>query len=132
MSTQNKTMHIALWVIQILLAAMFIMAGLMKSTTAIEELGKNLPWVLEMPALARFIGISELLGGLGLVLPSLLRIKPILTPIAGFALTLVMFLAMGFHFMHSEFAPIGVSSIIGAMAAFVAWGRIKIAPISAR
>ena len=132
MSTQNKTMNISLWVVQILLAAMFIMAGFMKSTTAIEELGKNLPWVLEMPALARFIGISELLGGLGLILPSLLRIKPILTPIAAIALALVMVLAMGYHLMHSEFGVIGMNVLLGGLSAFVAWGRMKKVVISPR
>lgn len=132
MSTQNKTMNISLWVVQILLAALFIMAGYVKAATPIEELGKKLPWVLRLPELARFVGISELLGGIGLILPSLLRIKPILTPIAAMALAFVMVLAIGFHILESDYAPIGFTAIIGALSAFVAWGRMKKAVIQAR
>src|SRR6476661_306403 len=99
----SKALNISLWVPQILLAGMFIMAGAMKTFTPIEELGANAPWVKEMPNLVRFIGVSELLGGLGLILPSLLRIKPILTPIAAIGLLVILILAAGYHVMHNEF-----------------------------
>ena len=83
----NKTLNIALWVAQALLAAMFLMAGAMKSTQPIEELGKSMTWVNDFSAgMVRFIGISELLGGIGLLLPALLRIKPFFTPLAALGL----------------------------------------------
>jgi len=128
----SKALNISLWVAQILLAGMFIMAGAMKTFTPIEELGANAPWVKEMPNLVRFIGVSELLGGLGLILPSLLRIKPILTPIAAVGIVIIMILAALYHAKMGEFGSIGFTVVIALLAAFVAWGRFKKAPILPR
>jgi uncharacterized membrane protein len=130
MEQKNKTFHISLWVIQGILAAMFLMAGFMKSFTPIEKLAESLPWVKEYsPALVRFIGISELLGALGLILPSLLRIKPQLTPLAALGIFIIMVLATGFHLMRAEIQALPITVIIGALALFVAWGRYKKVPI---
>jgi hypothetical protein len=72
-------MNIALWIVQGLLAVLFIFAGGMKLVVPIETLTQQTP----LPGLfVRFIGVAELLGGLGLVLPWLLRIRPFLTPLA--------------------------------------------------
>jgi uncharacterized membrane protein len=130
MEQKNKTFHISLWVIQGILAAMFLMAGFMKSFTPIEKLAESLPWVKEYsPALVRFIGISELLGALGLILPSMLRIKPQLTPLAALGIFIIMVLAAGFHLMRAENEALPITVIIGALALFVAWGRYKKLPI---
>lgn len=132
-TTPTKTLHIALWVAQIGLAAMFAMAGSMKSFTPIAELATQLPLAAEWPAAAvRFIGISELAGAIGLVLPAATRIKPWLTPLAAFALLVVMVLAALFHLSRGEVGAIGLNVMLGAAAAFVAWGRTKRAPIAAR
>lgn len=126
---QSKGLHIALWVAQVLLAAAFIMAGLSKTATPINELAENgMPFVNSFSeGMVRFIGISELLGGLGMILPALLRIKPILTPIAATGLAIVMVLAAIYHISVGE-APIP-NVILFGLAAFVAWGRFKKAPI---
>jgi uncharacterized membrane protein len=130
METKNKTLHIVLWIVQGLLAVMFLMAGFMKSFTPIEKLAESLPWVKEFsPALVRFIGISELLGALGLILPSMLRIKPQLTPVAALGILIIMVLATGFHLMRAENEALPITVIIGALALFVAWGRYKKLPI---
>lgn len=129
-SNNNKGVNIGLWIAQILLGLMFLMAGIMKSTQPIEELASSLPWVLEMPAsMVRFIGISELLGALGLLLPSILRIKPILTPIAAIGLATVMLFAMIFHLSMGEMNVIGMNIIMMGIALFIAWGRLKKVPI---
>ena len=129
----NKAINISLWIAQGLLAAMFIMAGAMKSTQPIEALAEMLPWANEVPsALVRFIGISEVLGGLGLLLPALLRIKPILTPIAAAGLVVVQVLAAGFHVSRGENEVIGMNIMLVLVAAFIAWGRTKKAPIQAK
>jgi hypothetical protein len=92
-----------------------------------------LPWATEVPAaMVRFIGLSELLGGLGLLLPSILRIKPQLTPWAAIGLVAVQVLAAIFHLSRGESGVIGVNVLFIALAAFVAWGRMKKAPISAK
>ena len=129
----KKTIHFALWLAQILLAAMFIMAGAMKLFQSVEALTTALPWVSSTPInLVRFIGLSELLGGLGLVLPSLLRIKPVLSIWAAYGLSTVMLLAALFHGSRGEFSAIGVNLVLIAIALFIAWGRGNKAPIIAK
>ncbi|WP_339923758.1 DoxX family protein [uncultured Cyclobacterium sp.] len=129
----NKAIHISLWIAQALLAVMFIMAGFMKTTQPIEVLAESLPWVTSTSeGLVRFIGISELLGGIGLILPALLRIKPFLTVWAALGLAVVMVLASIFHASRGEFSGIGLNLILMAIALFIAWGRTKKAPILAK
>lgn len=129
----NKAINIVLWIAQGLLAIMFIMAGLMKSTQPVEALIEALPWVEKTPlTLVRFIGISEVLGGFGLLLPSILRIKPELTVKAALGLALVMVLASVFHASRGEFSAIGMNVILLGIALFIAWGRSKKAPIQAK
>lgn len=87
-------MNVFLWIVQALLAAAFVMAGVMKSTQPKEKLAPKLPWVRDFsPATVRFIGIAELLGGLGLILPAATGIAPILTPLAATGLAIIMVLA---------------------------------------
>ncbi len=114
--TRSKNLHIALWVVQGLLAVLFLMSGIMK--LAVKMPGME-------PAMMYFIGTAEILGGLGVVLPSLLRIKPILTPIAAGGLLTIMILATGFHIMKAEYSHITGTLIFGIMSAFVIWGRTK-------
>lgn len=128
-----KGWTISLWVVQVLLAAMFGMAGVMKSTAPLEQLAANLPWVAQAsPLLVRFIGLSELAGALGLILPAATRILPILTPVAGGGLVTVMLFAAGFHALHGEIGGIALNAVLGGLAAFVAWGRLAKAPIRPR
>jgi putative oxidoreductase len=125
-----RRLAIALWIAQILLALVFGFAGCMKLLTPIEELAKNAAWIRNSEVLIRFIGISEVAGALGMLLPSLTRIKPKLTSLAAVGLFIIMILATGFHLMRGEarFAPMTVA--LGALAAFVAWGRFRKAPIT--
>jgi hypothetical protein len=78
------------------------------------------------------IGVCELLGAIGLVVPAATRVLPALTPVAASALALVMVLAAGTHFSYGEFPVIGVNVVLGGLAAFVAWGRFRRAPIAPR
>jgi putative oxidoreductase len=80
----------------------------------------------------RFIGLGELLGGAGLILPAARRIAPAVTPPAASALTLVMLLASMLHISRGEFTVLPVPVVIGALCAFVAWGRSGKARIPAR
>ncbi len=131
-SNSNK-LNIALWVVQVLLAALYLMAGSTKLFQPIEEMAKMLPWVAEAPAgVVRFIGLSELLGGVGLLLPSILRIQPGLTPIAAVGLAVIQLLATIFHISKGESSVIGANILFMAMALFVAWGRMAKAPILAK
>jgi len=129
---KGRIWHVSLWVGQVLLAALFGFAGFFKTFTPISELAQGMPWVASAPFLIRFIGISELAGALGLVLPAATRIRPWLTPLAAAALVLVMVLAAGFHLLRGEFASLPVNFVVGAIAALIAWGRVRHAPILER
>ncbi len=132
-TNKSKTWNIILWVAQGLMAAMFLMAGFMKLTQPISELAVSLPWVTESPEmLIRFIGLSELLGGLGLLLPTALRIKPKLTNAAAIGLIIVMVLALGFHLSRGEYEAAPVNLVLIGILGLIAWGRNKKAPILAK
>ena len=103
----------------------------MKISQPIDQLSKMLPWAAQMPEVfVRFIGAAEVLGAIGLILPSLLRIQPKLTPIAAVGLALVMLFAIIFHISRGETGVIGMNFVLIAIAAFIAWGRFKKAPIA--
>jgi uncharacterized membrane protein YphA (DoxX/SURF4 family) len=118
-------MTYALWTVQVLLALLFVFAGGMKLVLPIEEMTKQMP----MPGgFLRFIGVAELLGGLGLILPGLLRVRPGLTPLAAAGLVIIMIGATVISFLVGgallALMPLGV----GILAAFVAYGRWRVAP----
>lgn len=116
-------MNIALWIVQILLGLMFLMAGTTKAFSY-EKAKASMPWVKDSSkSLVTFIGVAELLGGLGLVLPYALGIAPILTPIAAIGLGVIMILAAVFHAKRKENQAIGMNIILLALAIFVAIGR---------
>ena len=117
-------MNLGLWIVQLLVGAAFAMAGVMKSTRPISELAARMPWVREVsPATVRFIGVSELLGGIGLILPWATGIARFLTPLAAVGLVVVMLLAAVYHARRQEWAGIGINAVLGGLAAFVALGR---------
>jgi uncharacterized membrane protein YphA (DoxX/SURF4 family) len=128
----SKALHIGLWVVQVLLALAFGMAGFMKVSMPMADLAaKGMGFVNHTPeTMVRFIGIAELLGAIGLILPSALRIKPILTPIAAVGIAIIMLLAIREHLSQNE--PIVANVILFALASIVAWGRFKKAPIKAK
>lgn len=121
-------MNIILWVIQGILAAMFTMAGTMKSTQPIDKLLKSgVTWADRFPlTTVRLIGASELLGALGLILPWLLNIAPVLTPVAATALALIQLLAIFHHAKHKEGKAIAFNIVLLVMAGFVAYGRFNL------
>ncbi|WP_224247382.1 DoxX family protein [Hyalangium gracile] len=131
--SRSKALHVTLWAVQAVLALSFGMAGVMKLTMPMADLAQMLGWPGAVPpALVRFIGASELAGAIGLIVPAWSRIKPGLTALAGAGLALVMLLAIGFHVSRGELAALPVNLVLGGLAAFVAWGRARKAPIAPR
>jgi uncharacterized membrane protein YphA (DoxX/SURF4 family) len=117
-------MNVFLWIVQGLLGAAFIAAGLMKITQPREKLAGNMQWVTRRtPGTVKFIGVMETLGGLGLILPWATGIATILTPLAAVGLAIVMVLAIGDHVRAKEYNVIGVNVILGALAVVIAAGR---------
>ncbi len=125
-------MNIALWIVQILLAAAFGMAGFMKLSTPVDELAVAMPWVTRLPSWApQVAGAADVLGALGLVLPAATRIRPVLTPLAALGLVVIMLLSvLWVHLPAGE--PVGSNLALGLVAGLVAYGRLKIAPIAPR
>ncbi|HLZ80227.1 MAG TPA: DoxX family protein [Ktedonobacteraceae bacterium] len=123
-------MNIVLWVVQILLALAFALAGFIKSTQPIEKLSTRMGWVNDTsPAIVRLIGVLEILGAIGLILPAVTGIWPWLTPVAAAGLVLTMVGAMITNGRRGEFFHIGVNIVLLALAAFVLIGRFIIVPL---
>ncbi|GLU48406.1 DoxX family protein [Nocardiopsis ansamitocini] len=123
-------MNTALWVVQIVLAAMFVMAGVVKATRTKDELAPKMPWVEDFGATAvKAIGVTELLGGLGLVLPAATGVATVLTPLAAAGLAVTMALAAVVHLRRKEYSGIVFNAVLLALAAFVAWGRFGPYPL---
>jgi uncharacterized membrane protein YphA (DoxX/SURF4 family) len=123
-------MNTALWIIQALLAALFLFAGGMKLVMPIEDIIKQMP--LPLPGwFVRFTGVVEVLGGIGLVLPWLLRIKPRLTALAAAGLVIVMIGATVYTLASGEIASVPMPLVVGILAGFVAYGRWKLTPLRA-
>jgi uncharacterized membrane protein YphA (DoxX/SURF4 family) len=122
-------MNIALWIIQVLLAAAFVLAGGSKTFRPIDSLAPRMGWVSVVPPwMVRFIGVAELLGGVGLLVPALTGIDPWLTPLAAAALALVMLFALIFHVARGEMNRLASSVILGILAVFAAYGRFVLVP----
>lgn len=123
-------MNIALWIIQVVLAMMFAMTGFMKLAMPIADLAAQMPWAGAVPVwMVRMPGIAELFGAVGLLLPSLFRIKPRLTGFAAIGLMVVMLLGAGLHASRGEFMMVGPTIILALLSGFVAWGRLMGRPI---
>lgn len=113
-------MEIALWIVSGFLAVAYMFAGFTKALTPKEKL-TNLPWTQEYSAgMVKFIGVAEFLGGVGLILPWLTGIAPILTPIAASALVLVQVLAIVHHARRNETKAIPMNLALLLAALFVA------------
>jgi uncharacterized membrane protein YphA (DoxX/SURF4 family) len=120
----GKGTSIALWIAQGLLAALFLFAGIMKFVMSVEQMTKGSPL---SGSFLHFIGVMEILGGIGMIVPALLRIRPILTPIAASGLVIIMIGATVLTL------PMGAGALFpfftGLLALFVAYGRFRLRPI---
>ncbi len=122
---ERSTMNVALWIIQGLLAALFLFAGVPKLVMSADLMAGPvaLPvWFL------RFIGVAEVLGALGLVLPGLLRVRPVLTPLAAAGLVIIMIGATVVMWAGGMVAVALMNLVVALLAAFVAYGRSRLTP----
>ncbi|TFB13125.1 DoxX family protein [Candidatus Marinimicrobia bacterium MT.SAG.4] len=123
------SMKIALWIAHILLIFMFGMTGYMKAFTPIDELASRMDWVTSVPVwIVRLVAVSELSAVLALITIPLIKRYIILVPLSAAGLTLIMVGSLFIHVPRGE--PFIFNLVIGGIAAFVAWGRWKVMPIS--
>ena len=124
-------MNVALWIVQVLLALLFLFAGGTKLVLPIEVLtSMGSPNQVHLPSLLiRFIGVCEVVGALGLILPGLLRIKPGLTPLAAAGLVIIMIGATVLTLIGDGIFPALFPLVVGILLAFVAYGRWRRADI---
>ncbi|MEK6288045.1 MAG: DoxX family protein [Acidobacteriota bacterium] len=118
-------MTYALWIVQVLLALLFLFAGGAKLVLPPEALKGPVP----IPVLfLRFIGVCEVLGALGLILPGLLRMRPGLTPLAAAGLVIIMIGATVTNLVGGGVAVALITLVVGLLAAFIAYGRWRQTP----
>ena len=127
-------MNIVLWIIQVLLALLFLFSGGMKLVIppdVLQSMGS--PKQVILPGLfIQFIGVCEVLGGLGLILPGLLRNRPRLTPLAATGLVIIMIGATVLTIIGDGVGLAVIPFVTGLLVAFVAYGRLRLAPLKDR
>ena len=124
-------MDILLWVLQVLLGLVFLAAGSLKATQPIDSLKKQMEWVTAFPvAFVRFIGLAEVLGAIGLIIPALTKILSWLTPVAALGLAILMAGAVVVHLNRKEYNRIAPSAVLFVLSVIIMVGRFWIQPIS--
>ncbi|GAA4575095.1 DoxX family protein [Planotetraspora kaengkrachanensis] len=117
-------MNIVLWVLQSILALLYLFAGIKKTFQSRAALAPQMGWVEDLSdGQVKLIGVLELLGAIGLILPAALDIAPILTPLAATGLALVQVGAIPVHLRRSETKLVPFNVILLVLAAIIAWGR---------
>jgi hypothetical protein len=116
-------LNTVLWIAQFLLSVILTWSGAMK-LFAVDQL--PWPWIAENPMLAKLTALADLLAGIGLVLPALLRIQPRLTVYAAYGTIALMIAACTFHIVRGEGSQIGFNIFVAVVAGFIAWGRRKL------
>ncbi|MEO9900359.1 DoxX family protein [Nisaea sp.] len=121
---RSLTLHIALWAAQVLLSAVFLLAGFTKLTTPMPELVAMMPWAGDAShVFVRFVGMVDLAGGLGLILPTLTRIWPRVTVFAAAGCIALLICAFSLHAYRGEYEILWVNAVMIAMSGFIIWGR---------
>jgi hypothetical protein len=121
--------NVLLWIVQGLLAAIFLFAGGMKLVLPLDALTGPIP----LPGLfMRFLGVVEVLGAVGLILPWLLRIRPGLTPLAAAGLVIIMIGATVITVLGGDLAPAVVPMVVGLLSLAVVHGRWRLTPSGLR
>jgi len=123
-------MNVGLWIAAGLLAAAFLAAGMLKIATPREKLAQRMGWVSDFSQnQVRGIGTLEVLGAIGVIVPGVTKIVPVLVPIAATGLALLMLGAGITHIRRKEYSQLASNVVLLALAVFVAWGRFGPYPL---
>lgn len=121
----SKLFNTTAWICQILLSLTLLWAAGMKLFQPIDQLSQQWPWTADNAILTRGAGVVDLLGGLGLVLPMALGIRPILALYSAYGTIVLMVAASVFHISRGEASLIGFNIFVAFVAGFVVWVRSK-------
>jgi uncharacterized membrane protein YphA (DoxX/SURF4 family) len=117
-------MNVTVWVLQVLVASAFLLAGVMKTTQPRQKLAASMGWVEDFSDTGvRTIGVLEILGGVGLLLPAVTGVATVLVPLAAVGLALLMVGAAATHRRRGELPMIGINAVLLLLAVVVAWAR---------
>jgi uncharacterized membrane protein YphA (DoxX/SURF4 family) len=117
-------MNVLLWLLQVVLAFMFLMAGSMKLAKPKDEMAEQMAWVEDFSQnTIKTIGVLEILGAVGLILPAIAGVAPVLVPLAATGLGLTMVGATAVHVRRSEMPNVAITVMLLILSALVAWGR---------
>ncbi|MEQ1754483.1 MAG: DoxX family protein [Micropepsaceae bacterium] len=131
--TKSRVWTIALWIAQLMLAAAYGLFGSMKATQPLDQLSQMMTWIPEMqPAFVRGLGVVEVLGAVGLILPALTRIQPQLTVVTALCIVVHQLFAVALHASKGEFNVLALNAVLIVLAAFIFWGRRTKAVIEPR
>jgi uncharacterized membrane protein YphA (DoxX/SURF4 family) len=117
-----RSRNTALWTVQGVLAVMFLLAGVPKLVMSAEQM--TAPGPIQLPvAFIRFIGVCEILGAIGMIVPGLTGIKPGLTPLGAAGLVVIMIGATVVNLVDGPRVAAIITVVLGSLAAFVVYGR---------
>jgi putative oxidoreductase len=126
---KRRAMNIVLWILQIVLAFLYLMAGFQKAFRPLDQIVETIFWVAYVPHwLVRFIGVSELLGAVGLIVPAATKIQPLLTTFAATGLAVIMASANIMHAVRGEYSVLPFTLVLFCLDAFVSYGRWNLVP----
>lgn len=130
--TTARFYNILLWIAQILIAGSLLWASTMKLLQPAEVLAAMWPWTADHPVLVTVTGIADLLAGIGLIVPAIVRIYQVLSVYTAAGIVVLMLTAAIFHIIRGEAAQIGVNVFLALIALFIVWGRTVKAPVQNR
>src|SRR4051794_35777808 len=129
----GRALRIGLWAAEVLLAFVFVSAGLVKLLTPIPQLAAMMPFAGEYSeTFVRSVALVDLAGGIGILLPALTRILPRLTVLAALGCSVLQVFAFVFHVSRGEFNVLALNFVLLPLALFVFWGRARKVPIASR
>lgn len=126
-------MHTTLWIAAGLLAAVALVGGISKTFVSKEELSRHRggEWTRNASArMVKTLGILELLAAVGLILPAVLGIAPVLVPVTALCWVVLMVGAMATHGRLRQFQLVALNAVYLALAVFVFWGRTFVQPFA--
>ena len=130
---QARKWSIAIWGVQAVVSAIFLMQGIMKLAIPNDQLAFTMPWVSLAPGwLVALIGFSEMVVAAFLIFPALLRYRPEFCIIACWVLLSFMVIAIAYHALKSEYGAIPYNMLVMLLTGFILWGRLSKDPILPR